>query len=249
MITVTRSKNSDLSSYFETKITYLSLSELRKEVQKVIILDGRKNIRTRYLKIRKFNWPSNPQKYYKDWKGWYDLCGVNKKFLTYQELKEEFQKNVILSKKRQNIKNQYIKMRKPNWPSNPDIYYKEFKSWYDFCGINKKLLTYGQLKEEVRKNKIRSSKQYKKDRKVNWPSRPHVYYKKWTNWSDFLGKYHFDCIKTKLFLTYEQAKKEVLLEGIKTMREYKKNRKSNWPSHPTIYYKEKWNCNDFFGKM
>lgn len=85
-----------------------------------------------YKQKRKKNWPCNPQSTYKDeWVDWFDFFGKKRiEFLSFEELKKQI-KGKIKGQRH------YKKTRKDNWPSNPNVYYKEWKNWHDFLGIEK----------------------------------------------------------------------------------------------------------------
>jgi len=160
------------------KTERISLKKLRVEVKKAGI-EGQ----IEYRQKRKPSWPSNPRKYYKDeWINWYDLFGKKKIDISLKQLKKDAEKAGIKSQK------EYKQKRKPNWPSNPDQYYQvNWTNWRDFLG--KKKIHLKQLKKEVKKEGIKSQKEYESKRKSHWPSDPNQYCKdEWIDWYDFLGK-------------------------------------------------------------
>ena len=91
------------------------------------------------------------------------------------------------------------------------------------------------------------------------PSNPHNTYKGkgWTSWGNFLGTNNLGSkAKQKSFALYEEAKKVIQKEGIKSFREFNDWSKSgkrppNIPSRPNNTYKGKgWtNWKDFLGPM
>ena len=108
-------------------------------------------------------------------------------------------------------------------------------------------ISLSQLKIEVKKADIYSSYQYKKYRKKNrkkhWPSNPNSFYKEWINWNDLFGKEKVE------YVSLSQLKIEVKKAKINSQRQYSKNRKKHWPSHPGKYYKDEWiSWSDLFGK-
>ena len=170
-------------------------------------------------------------------------------FLSYIELKEEVRRAGIKTMR------EYQKEQKKhdNWPSNPNIKFKEdWINWNDLFG--KKFLFYKELQEEVRVLGIKTSVEYIKEQKIHddWPSSPDNKYKEeWINWSDFLEKDENDHYNTKEFLSYYDLKQVVRKAGIKSMREYIKEQKihADWPSNPDNKYKEEWiNWFDLLGK-
>ena len=76
-------------------------------------------------------------------------------------------------------------------PRQPAEYYKgEYESFDKFIGFN--YISFDELKQLVKKNKINSSSEwrkfYQKNKKLNIPSKPYNAYKNvWINWGDFLG--------------------------------------------------------------
>ena len=91
--------------------------------------------------LRPVNFPSKPSDIYKEkWKSWPDFLGTGTKvqeWLSYQSAKAFIQSEGVTSQ------NLYYKWRKeghkpPNFPSNPDRFYKkEWKGWSDFLGTSK----------------------------------------------------------------------------------------------------------------
>lgn len=137
-------------------------------------------------------------------------------------------------------------------PAAPDRYYKEkgWISWPDFFGRKKvSYPTYEKAKRIVQESGIKGKDDYKSSSKVlGLPSNPNIYYEKkgWTNWYDFLGK------KESSYPTYEEAKRIVQENGIKSIKQYNSSYKElELPSVPGVYYKENgWtNWYDFLGKI
>ena len=198
--------------------------------------------------VRPVNFPSAPDVFYKEkWKSWPEFLG--KEWLSYEEAKEFI--------KAQGIKT-YTEFRKwrqsgvrpVNFPSAPDVFYKEkWKSWPNF--LDKEWLSYEAAKEFIKTQGIRTYTEFCKWRQsgvrpVNFPSIPHVFYKeKWESWPDFLGKE---------WMSYEEAKEFIKAQGIRTYTEFRKWRQSgarpvNFPSAPDVFYKEKWKSwPDFLGR-
>ena len=176
-----------------TKQKILSYEDCKEEVQEYEF----KN-RNEYKNNRKNNWPSNPNKTYKDnWNGWSDFLGTGRKkpqrcakILSYEDCKAEVKKYEF-----KNI-NEYRNNRKNNWPSNPNITYKDnWNGWDDFLGTGRKkpqrcakTLSHDDCKAEVQKYEFKNRNEYKNNRKDNWPSDPNKTYKdNWNGWDDFLG--------------------------------------------------------------
>ena len=214
-----------------SKVEFLSFEELTIEVRKCKFKNE-----NQYVKNRKPNWPCDPKETYrKEWCGWENFLGIKK--YTFQELKEEVVKDKFSTAV------MYKKNRKFYWPVCPNIVYKKnCQGWEDFLGIKK--YTFQKLKKEVVKNKFKSLREYRKNRKKNWPSNPNIIYKNngWNNWCDFLGN------KPRKFLTYKECKKEILKYKFKNKVQYRKNKKPEWPVCPNIVYKKNWQgWNDFLG--
>ena len=137
-------------------------------------------------------------------------------------------------------------------PSAPNRVYKS-KGWVDWCVfLGKRDDVYPNYKEAieiVRKNGIKSMKQYKKRYKeYGLPSHPELFYKDkgWSSYLSFWGK------ERRGTLSYDEAKQLIKKEGIKNRDEYRSFPKDQYdlPSHPDLYYKDKgWlGWSDFLGK-
>ena len=139
----------------------------------------------------------------------------------------------------------------PKLPSNPSEFYsrKGWKSSNYFLGITKKeyYKSYNDAQIAVQELGIKKriqykdKKGYKRDSKL--PSDPEEFYKNngWIDWDHFLG-----IEKISFYSTYEEAKKAVTKLGIKTRKEYRKEKayKKNkrLPSAPDEKYKNiDWN--------
>lgn len=154
---------------------------------------------------------------------------------TWQEASEAAQKLGIKSKPE--YRKRYKEDRK--LPIAPESVYPDFPGARVFFG-GKDLLSFEELRKEVRKAGIKSSIQYsdyrKTHRKEDWPSRPdHGTYKtEWTNWKDFLFKNYAPQ------LPFNTLQKEVRDAGIKSVQAYEEVRKnhSGWPGSPNKKYKE-----------
>lgn len=228
--------NDTISNKLGAKL--LSFDECKKEV----MMDGIRNIEE-YRKKRKSNWPRNPDITYKNkgWKNYFDFFGKNERnFLSFKDCKAEVQKNKITSI------SQYQKNRKPNWPSNPNVYYKKYWKGYDnFFGKKKnQYLSYEECRKAVRKLRVYSMNSYREKRKHNWPKDPiSVYASEWKSCYIFFGK------KKKKFDSFDNLKKEVQKYKFKSQKEYLENRKYNWPANIEQSYPKQFKgwC-DFLGK-
>lgn len=95
---------------------------------------------------------------------------------------------------------------------------------------------------------IKSVEDYKaKCKELSLPSHPDGFYKDkgWIDWPSFFGKE-----KKSFPSSYEEAKRIVIENGIKSAAEYKaKYKELGLPSNPKKFYKEDWiDCASFFGK-
>lgn len=71
-------------------------------------------------------------------------------------------------------------------PSNPNVAYKEWKSWNEF--LAPKYLSYKLAQKKVKEMNISTRKEFQDNRPAGIPSAPFTYYKKeWTSWQHFLG--------------------------------------------------------------
>jgi len=156
--------------------------------------------------------PNRPERYYNNknrgWISWGDFLGTgrianqHKKeiFLSYKEAKK------YIYNKASSIK-EFHKKRPENIPSNPDKYYKEWKSWCEFLGTNniqdnkksKIYLNYNDAKKYIKENlnNVRTQniwKEYVKNSKIPKiiPNHPELFYNRknrgWLGWKDFLNK-------------------------------------------------------------
>jgi hypothetical protein len=213
---------------FPTK-QFLSFEDCKKQILECEIKSQKE-----YQQKRKREWPSVPKKVYKDnWTNWRDFLGKN--FLSFEDCKKEVAKH-----KFSNLI-EYKKNRKSNWPSNPSVFYKDkWVDWDSFLG-KEVFLSFEECRKEARKYKFDSAKEYKKNRKPNWPSHPNEIYKnEWISWRNFLGRD---------FVSFDECRKQVRKHKFKNQIEYCNNRKSNWPCEPYEIYKKEWtNWYDFLGK-
>jgi hypothetical protein len=106
-----------------------------------------------------------------------------------------------------------------------------------------KFLSFKECRKQVIKCKFKSIKEYRENKKPNWPSEPDRFYNSyWLGWYDFLGK------KEPKFLSFEDCKRQVVAFKFLSKKEYKKNTKHNWPKCPDIFYKKDWSSwYDFLG--
>jgi len=117
----------------------------------------------------------------------------------------------------------------------------------------------------ARNSSITSVAEYKKNRPANLPSNPNETYKsEWMGWPDFLGtndvhnKKFLKLAEARalaaslrfkgLFPPFAEARILVRRLGLKSKRDYRKNRPENLPSTPSKTYKKDWaGWEDFLG--
>ena len=121
-----------LSKDSKRRIEYISFKKLKELLKKYNI-----NKRIKYNSLRdKFknkNLPSEPNKIYKEWKGWDNF--LIPKYFSFEKVKK------LVQKKRYNTINDFKKSKKSTgipykvW----EIYKSEWKGWPDFLGTGKKI--------------------------------------------------------------------------------------------------------------
>tara|TARA_R110000868_G_scaffold203969_8_gene451967 strand:+ start:4377 stop:5624 length:1248 start_codon:yes stop_codon:yes gene_type:complete len=159
---------------------------------------------------------------------------------------------------------QFTKLNKlPNFiPKRPDSSYhnRGWVSWPDFFGINTTFVDYETLKKHVNHSKINSKSEYRKSyehKKINSglvPSNPDQYYSEWVSWWEFLNKEKSISSKSIAlrFLPFSEAKKLIKSYKFTKVKDYTlwylKNKNSQLPRVPRIYYYDEWvSWPDFFG--
>lgn len=165
------------------KVSFLSFEELKEAVKKAGVKTKRE-----YEKESQYHsdWPSKPatfNSYSGSWEGWEKFCGTES--LSLSDLKEAI--------KAAKIKNSthYLAVYKnyKGWPSSPHQAYEDWPGWEKF--IEKEVLNFENLKEEVFVAKVIGRREYRQEYKnhLGWPAVPEVYFKDlWRGWDDFLGK-------------------------------------------------------------
>ena len=108
------------------------------------------------------------------------------------KLKKEFDvlKQYVISQNLKNKREYSILADENNLPQNPDKIYNDWRGWYDFLGIDTSSYpkTKGELKELMKKLKIKTVKQYDKNiEKYNLPFSPEDLYPDFTNIYDLLN--------------------------------------------------------------
>ena len=203
--------------------------------------------------------PSNPHRYYDEWKGWSNFF-EKPPIAPYEELKKAVRDQGLKTSKDYQLLREKNEGVLNDWrmPSNPDKYYeKEWVNWNEFFGNRSfPLAPYKELKKILIDQRVKSTREYRLLREKNkgvingWklPSEPHKKYKEWVNWNEFLGKLPI--------ASYEELKKAVRDQGVKTRRYYSVWREKNKgvfnerriPSNPDKLYKEWVSWNEFLGK-
>lgn len=201
--------------------SFLDWDSIRKELKQFNV--GSKE---QYRANRRPNWPSAPHTVYKEWRSWPHFLGKREiKFLSFEECMADVQKNKIKSI------SDYLKRKKSTWPYQPnDAYKAKWQGWPHFLGKKKvDFLSFEELIKQLKKHKIDNIRDYRLNRRPEWPYEPHEIYKgKWQGWL------------TLRLLTFEECRKEVLKCNFKSMEEYKRKRKPNWAFNPSVYYKKEW---------
>jgi hypothetical protein len=240
-----------------SRFNWLPLNEARSFVRKL----GLKNVYDWY-EIKKtdklpYNIPRSPENAYKNlgWKGIGDWIGTGKiadqflEYLSFSEARKFMADNNIKSlpewkkfRNQNNIKNIPAKLYRTysdNWKGEPHFFDRE-------------LFSYKESKKFIQNFNIKSSRDYEKfvtSAKASFrlPRSPHRKYKNkgWSGWKDFLGyKIEKEAYSNRNYISYNEAKKLIVENGISTIREWNKFRKQNTnisiPSHPERTYKESW---------
>lgn len=150
--------------------------------------------RNRYKNYK--GWPSQPMnKYSENWVSWMHLLDKNyskknsenykRNEISWEELKSQVKEAGI-----KNSKEYRNKYKEYGWTSSPQKSYPEnWTNWDNF--LDRKNLTFAQLKKEVKLNKIKDQVEYRRRYKdfEGWPSNPESVFKnEWKDWYHFLSK-------------------------------------------------------------
>ena len=158
-------------------------------------------------------------------------------------------------------------------PAGIHAYYSKHRKWkgiIDFLGsdsknpfeVSKNFFTYDEAKKNIKKYKIKNSRQWREFKKSGKkspriPASPDKIYlnKGWLGWSDFLSsnavyeRYNF-----KNIVSYSDLKKIIKNNSIKNEKDWRSFKKSNkfkaiYPRNPQFFYKKEWKgWPDFLGK-
>lgn len=117
----------------------LSLEELKFIVKKLGISSRRQWAKAVAENILPGSFPTQPDKYYTDWRGWDDFLSAKSSFLPFKEAREEARKLAKLydMSRAKDWRNLSRARRRPeSLPSNPNEYYgDEWISWEDWYGL------------------------------------------------------------------------------------------------------------------
>jgi hypothetical protein len=152
--------------------------------------------------------PVAPESVYNgSWKGWDDYLSRDPKraqskrrppkgneFMAFGNAKEHAQR--LQLKTVNDFKMWAASHKRPcDFPSNPDLFYKEqWKGYRDFLGIQKPtFMKFEELRSYIQAFGLKNEAEYRlwavgKDRPDTAPSNPDKYYSEdWSGWKDFLG--------------------------------------------------------------
>jgi len=113
--------------------------------------------------------------------------------------------------------------------------------------INRSFLSFEEARSIVQNLNIKSVKDFhrlKEARPSGVPSEPNLTYRKkgWVSWGDFLGTNKIQS-KKAVFVSYDECKKWMIDNRIKSGEDWKSKRKNKpifIPSHPNKIYKSEW---------
>jgi hypothetical protein len=236
----------------EDKKEFLSFEDFQKEVNDLYPGSDNINIWYREERIKHKDWPSNPNRTYrnKGWIGFPELVGeenmLKKEFLSF----EDFQKEVNdLYPGSGGVRVWYVpeRIKHKGWPSNPDKTYRN-KGWIGFpelVGFKKEFLSFEDFQKEVRdlypgSGGVREWYVHERIKHKDWPSDPKLTYKNkgWIGFSELVG------IENRLkieYLSFDDFRTEVISKypgkiGIQSWYRKEKPNHQNWPSSPYKFY-------------
>ena len=200
---------------------WMSFEEAKAFIQTMKFTSHRQFQQWRKSKQRPRNFPSHPDKTYKnEWTNWGDFLGTGnllnnkKEWMSFEEAKA-FIQNQGITNSTEFKKWSKSGKRPKNFPSSPDRIYKgEWTSWNDFLGIKEKeWMSFEEAKAFIQNQGVTTSIEFKKwsksgKRPKNFPSSPEKTYKnEWTNWGDFLGTGN-TLIQNKIVKIHVKSKKK-----------------------------------------
>lgn len=252
------------------KLSWMPFEEAREYVRS-LNLNGQKEWYL-YCKSGKkiYDLPVNPQSVYVshgwqgfgDWLGTGNVASKDRSYLKFNDAK------VYLKKYKLNSRIEYLRLIKENnflnLPINANRTYKNLGwiSWSDFLGnenfqtgkIN--YLSFNEVKNFIKDQKIKSTKEWKKfiksgNKPYDIPSHPeNIYKNEWKGYGDFFGT---GKTLKKDFLTFADAKKFVKAKKITSEREWREfyrsgKKPNNIPTNLAQAYETEWKgFGDFFG--
>ena len=252
-------KSEKISEFRREKKEFLPFEDFQQEAQSLYLGEG--DVQRWYWQEYKNhpNWPSNPNRTYKDkgWEGLSELVGKENRLKKEYPIFKDFQQEVrslytregdVAVWYRQEYKNH------PNWPFSPDMIYKNkgWEGWSELVGKENKLKKeypiFKDFQQEVQNlylGEMNVEKWYWQEYKKhpNWPSQPYKIYKNkgWEGWPELIGE---ENQLKKEYLSFKNFQQEVqslyLGEGdVKKWynQEYKNH--PNWSSNPDRIYKDK----------
>ena len=247
------------------KSNFVGYKEASRIVQSLSIksIDDFRYLRNHIPELQKI--PANLQSYYKEWTNTYDFFGKEKpNFVGYKEASQIVQSLSIKSMAEfQKLRNQIPLLKKI--PSNPQIYYKEWTSTYDFFGTedpSNKFADHEEASQIVQNLSIKKMSEFRKLKKQKdprlkrLPEFPATYYKG----RGWINEYNFFGTEEIIFVDYEEASRIVQSLAIKSIREFnelkeqKDPRLKQIPANPKRHYVSKglidwdWDWDHFFGK-
>jgi len=265
--------NTRLINYYNDQNNFLKYDVAKKFIKKNKI-KSKTQFKKNYIGKKFFlKVPNNPEKYYeKNWSGWFDflesntaLVGKQIKYKSFNEAKKYMKKFNF------NTWGDWQKFAKSNLrpfdiPARPSVIYKDqWISLHDFLGSKyiprsaRSYLEYNKAKKFIKKFNFKKSDDFynfiksKKFPEKILPRYPGEVYKNkgWLGWGNFLGT---GAIWKKNFISYNEAKKQVISKNIISKNDYsskrkKLNLKNILPSAPQRTYKKEWKgWDDFLGK-
>ena len=181
---------------------FLSYSDAKKVIHPLSIKSEKEFHKYKKNKFLPEGIPLGPDDTYrrgKSWKGWQDFLGYNflitkKNVPSYKSAKQIIKASKISIDTVNDYRKYYKKINK-SLPADPRQSYKrDFISWMDYLG-RKKIFnrfefgraTYKECKIYAKKNKIKTSKEWKKLKKPKkYPQNIQFIYSEWTGWYNFL---------------------------------------------------------------
>jgi superfamily II DNA/RNA helicase len=256
------------------KLSWMSFEEAREYVRKLNFKSTKEWFLYAKSNRRPFDLPVYPNELYKEkWIGYGDFLGTDyiptfeREYLSFEKARAQIRKENIKSTAEWKV---YCKSNKKpqNIPAAPDLKYRNngWISWGDFLGhnyvasIDATINSFKKARDIARGLNLRNAKEWflywkenERDR-TYIPINPQTTYKKyWKGWGDFLGTKN-ESMRTKKFLSFNNAKKHVLKLNIKSTNEWKDLIKKNklpkdMPRLPHLVYRNSgWKSwGDFLG--